>query len=448
MHGTLTDAELAALRVRSLALLYPSAHTHSLSPLFTRTVLDSCAAGCPLVLSSSGQGLPAGSSGVAQFVSSPETPEAWTSAISAMLDRREVFSARCRAVAARFTWRAYAERWGSILRGPAPSVRSPSPRPWVFLLADAPAEELAPARALAAAVAASGRPVCTLAPDEACAREFAGIGRVEVVPREQMLRSSAALRPSRVIIASLAALADAEPLSSVPHVAIETGWPTDSIDGPMLDSIQGFVHVLPADTFGNPLDAQRAPFCLPPGLRERLIAFGSLVERPALAREQEPSVLVASDLAETLERSLSLFRHQYPSIPIRRLDRAGDPRVSIDELVAHVARAHVLLTPPNTALVAIAVALGTRAIILGPGAVALDGDPAFGDRTARALELAGLADVLQGKFPPESLVRRLHEAIRLRPRPALPDGAPTAVEKVASLQQTVSRVWRPLHLRP
>ncbi|MBM4365680.1 MAG: glycosyltransferase [Deltaproteobacteria bacterium] len=115
VHGPLRDEQLAALRARSLAHLYPLDPVLPDSELLALSVLESGAAGVPLVLSPV-DCLPSEYGAAACFVCDYEA-ESWVGAVAEVLADRERWADRARSHAASRDWQAWGAAWTSVVEG-------------------------------------------------------------------------------------------------------------------------------------------------------------------------------------------------------------------------------------------------------------------------------------------------------------------------------------------
>jgi hypothetical protein len=125
VHGALDQTALAALRARSLALLYPLDPVLPHSELYALSVLEACAAGVPPILAAT-DCFPKEYTAAACFVNSFDA-DAWVSAIDEVLSDRGAWSGKARAHAARRTWAAWEATWHAILLR---EVRQPRAEPY------------------------------------------------------------------------------------------------------------------------------------------------------------------------------------------------------------------------------------------------------------------------------------------------------------------------------
>jgi glycosyltransferase involved in cell wall biosynthesis len=110
--GRVSDAQLRALLEQAICIAYPST-----TEGFGLPPLEAMALGCPAVVAPTGA-LPE-VCGDAVLYADPDDPEAWANAVSHLAydsGLRETMSARGRAQAAKFTWRASARQLYGILR--------------------------------------------------------------------------------------------------------------------------------------------------------------------------------------------------------------------------------------------------------------------------------------------------------------------------------------------
>ncbi len=476
VHGPLRLEALAALRARSLALLYPLDPVIPHSELLSLSVLECCAAGVPPVLapvdcfaSEYGQ--------VARMVE-PEradySAQAWVEAVGQVLDDGG-WAARARAFAASRSWEAFAERWERLMRevSAAEGIATPANggQSWIVIAQGITARgEAALAAHLARAAVEAGHQPRVFTDTEANARILEGSWPVELIGAGDLDRAIGAgcdrlvLSSSigcRELLARLPRLAPGTPLATLEHT-----WPEWL---PHLEGHEGIslvLDTLPQEVFE--LGLEQEIFRLDDETRRRVRCVGPL---PATSSAGWPArdprrILVHmssrkawhSIIAGRIFEALGELRTQHPLAVrcVKELEGmaipdwvdVAEPLVPRD-LHAAIEASDLVICHDGADIVGSALAAGAAVLAVSDGAAFRGGSGTGGDRWCQAHFLADKLELAPGSLTAASYRRLIAELLQqARPRPQ-GGGAARAVRLIQALAPLApTRRASPPELRP
>jgi hypothetical protein len=459
VHGPLGEAELAGLRARARALLYPLDPVLPASELYALSVLECCAAGVPLVLSPVDV-FPSEYKRVARFVDGFEAT-AWVQAVREVLED-PTWTLRARAHAATRSEEVWVAAWEDALRPalPGPPARAAGQR-WLALSVGIGHGEAALAREVVDEARRRGHEVevvinhpshLAVLPDARVATS------AEDVLRDARGAERLVLSSSMTCLPLLHRLRRAG--CGVPIASIEARWP-EWLGATLPDLI---VTNLSPELFRAGMAGDPPSFRLRDEVCARMRCAGPLPGTRAedkldelllyLGQGADWAAALLPALSDALrglavERGLTL-RVVGPDPALGALGGVRESRVGREAFCDAVARARLVVTHPGAGTVGLARASGTPVLCVTTGAV-LDAEPGCpGERQAQVWFEAGWVEHLSGPLP-ASRYRETLAALLDQPPPAAEGGgASRAVSwiEAASCEPGIANARPPMEPRP
>lgn len=463
VHGALADAQLEALRQRSLALLYPLDPVLPHSELLSLTVLEACAAGCPPILSPV-DAFPSEYADVARFMGTDGPsfdPQEWVHAIQQTLDDWRGRSELARRYAAGRSWDTWVSGWERLL-GTGPRARAlPRGARQTWLIVALGAGELGPAHFLAEAASEAGHDVRVLTDSATLAP--AGC-RSECVASLSPVLDAIAGRPDRVVLCSdpqPAALFRMVAMMGIPLVTVDSGvrpWMKESPPPGLIPLV-----CWPSSLVELAVSGEAPLFPVDNGLKHRVRGVGWLPLAAGRAGRVGPRRALiwlntqGEWFPDALPAALDALRS---SVGLQANCITGGEAIMLPSWVerlaetapastrALIAGADLLICTPDPSLIGLARAMGTAVLVLAPG-LCFSTDPACEqDRFAQVLSLGDEAQVVWDQMPTSTLTRALTMALAGTATPS-GDGARRAVRLIEAVaERLIEPRARPPELVP